>query len=110
MIVGLIVQGPENGNVVIRALGPTLGQPPINLPGTLADPILELHNANGTLVTSNDNWQDSQKPLIQALGFALPNVSESVIVATLTPANYSAVVRGKNNTTGIALVEVYESD
>ena len=59
MIVGVIVQGPENANVVIRALGPTLGQPPISLPGALPDPILELHNANGTLITSNDNWQDS---------------------------------------------------
>ena len=110
MIVGVIVQGPENANVVIRALGPTLGQPPINLPGALPDPILELHDANGNLITSNDNWQDSQKPQIQALGFAPPNATESVIVAPLVPANYTAVVRGKNNTTGVALVEVYESE
>jgi hypothetical protein len=110
MIVGVIVQGPENANVVIRALGPTLGQPPISLPGALPDPILELRNAIGTLITSNDNWQDSQKPQIQALAFAPPNATESVIVAPLVPANYTAVVRGKNNTTGIALVEVYQSE
>ena len=106
---GVIVQGPENAKVVIRALGPTLGQPPINLPGTLPHPILELHNGNGTLLASNDNWQDSQKPQIQALAVAPPNATESVIVTTLVPADYTAVVRGKNNSAGIALVEVYES-
>lgn len=106
---GVIVQGPENAKVVIQALGPTLGQPPINLPGTLPDPILELHNGNGTLLASNDNWQDSQRPQIQALAVAPPNATESVIVTTLVPADYTAVVRGKNNSAGIALVEVYES-
>jgi len=110
MIVGVIEQGPENATVVIRALGPTLGQPPINLPEALSDPILELHNANGTLITSNDNWQDSQKPQIQALAFAPPNATESAIVANLSPASYTAVVRGKNTTTGVALVEVYQSE
>jgi hypothetical protein len=109
MIVGLIAQGLENANVVIQALGPTLGQRPLNLPGALPDLILELHNANGTLLTSNDNWQDTEKPQIQTLGFAPPSTTESVTVATLAPVNYTAVVRGKNNTAGIALVEVYES-
>lgn len=109
MIAGLVV-GPGGGtdqNVLIRALGPTLSQPPFNLSGTLSDPVLELHDQNGALLVTNDNWKDTQQSAITATGLAPANDSEAAILATLPPSNYTAIVSGKNNTTGIALVEVY---
>jgi hypothetical protein len=105
MIGGLIVHGPDSENVIIRGLGPTLIQ--FNLPNVLADPTLELRDVNGNLLASNDNWKDTQEAQIQASGYAPPNDLESAILATLTPANYTAILRGKNNTVGNALVEVY---
>ena len=113
MIGGFIVGG-GNGrgvNTVVRALGPTLAS--AGVPGTLADPTLELHNADGTLVSTNDNWKIddrthlSQQAKVQRFALAPPNDVESVVVATLLPGNYTAIVRGKNNTSGVALVEVY---
>ncbi len=109
MIAGLIV-GPVNATsekVLVRALGPTLAPPPFNVPGTLGDPTLELHNKNGALIVSNDNWKNTQQALIQASGLAPPNDLESAILISLIPGNYTAIVRGKNATTGVALVEVY---
>jgi hypothetical protein len=73
----------------------------------LADPTLELHDSNGNTIASNDNWKDTQQAQIQATGLAPSNDLESAIVATLTPAAYTAIVRGKNSTTGVALVEVF---
>jgi hypothetical protein len=74
----------------------------------LADPTLELHNANGALITSNDNWKDTQQAEIQATGIAPLNDAESAIVATVSPGDYTAIVTGKNSSTGIGLVEVYK--
>ncbi len=74
---------------------------------TIHNPTLELHDANGTLIAANDNWKGAQQAQISATGKAPPNDLESAIVRTLTPGNYSAIVRGVNNTTGTALVEVY---
>ena len=104
MIAGFI---PGNGivRVIIRALGPTLTQ--FGVPTVLADPILELHDAQGTLITSNDNWKDTQQAEIQASGKPPPNDNESAIIAVRPAGNSTAIVRGKNNTTGNALVEVY---
>ncbi len=109
MIVGVIEQGPENATVVIRALGPTLGQPPINLPEALSEPILELHNANGTLITSNDNWQDTQGTQITASGLAPTDPLESVILTRLPAGGYTAIVRSADDTPGIALAEIYNA-
>ena len=61
-------------------LGPTLGQPPFNVPEALADPVLAIFDVNGQQIASNDNWQDSQAAEIQATGKAPPNSSESAIV------------------------------
>lgn len=69
---------------------------------------MELHDNNGALITSNDNWKSTQQAEIAASGRAPSNDLESAIIRTLTPNNYTAIVRGVNNTTGIALVEVYE--
>jgi len=62
---------------------------------------------NGAVIASNDNWKGSQQAEIQAPGLAPTDDRESAIVRSLTPGNHTAIVRGKNNTTGIALVEVY---
>jgi subtilisin-like proprotein convertase family protein len=107
MIAGVIVTGTELQQVLVRALGPTLAQPPFNVPGVLSDPTLELHDANGSVISTNDNWQDTQGPQIQATGLAPPNPAESAILAPLNPGQYTAIVRGLNHTTGVALVEVY---
>ena len=106
MIGGFIVQ---NGiqKVIVRGLGPTLGQPPFNVPEALADPVLAIFDVNGQQIASNDNWQDSQAAEIQATGKAPPNNSESAIVITRPAGNTTAILSGKNNTTGNALVEVY---
>lgn len=93
--------------VVVRALGPSLGQFGINNP--LGNPILELFDNNGQLVAFNDNWQDdsSQAAELLQLNLAPPNASESALVATLPPGQYTAVVAGAGGGTGVGLVEVY---
>jgi probable HAF family extracellular repeat protein len=102
MIGGFIVLGSEAEKVIVRAIGPSLP-----LAGNLADPTLELHDSNGVLVMSDDNWRDGQESEITATGLAPTNDAESAIVQTLAPAAYTAIVQGKNGTTGIALIEVY---
>jgi hypothetical protein len=105
LIAGTIVLGQTTQKVIIRAIGPSLP-----FPGTLKDPTLELRNGNGALLDSNDNWKDS--PDKQAIiDSTIPPTSdaESAIVATLPAggAQYTAIVRGVNDTTGIAVVEIY---
>jgi hypothetical protein len=73
----------------------------------LADPTLDLYDANGAIIRSDDNWGDTQAALLQSTGLAPTNPAESAIIRSLTPGNYTAVVRGKNGGTGVALVEVY---
>jgi hypothetical protein len=104
MIGGFIVGGNGGGaaRVIVRALGPSV---PLN--GTLPDPTLELHDVNGTTIATDDNWKDSQQLDIQGTTIPPSNESEAAIVRTLVPGNYTAVVRGTSNSTGIALVEVY---
>jgi hypothetical protein len=115
MIGGFIVQGTQPKNVIVRAIGPELSQ--YGVPDPLADPTLELHNGTGGLIASNDNWQTTiiggvitanQVSVIQNSGHAPTQASESAIIANLPPGNYTAIVRGVNNTTGVALVEVYD--
>lgn len=102
LIAGFIVTGTEQKKVLIRGLGPSLP-----LSGVLPDPILELHDSNTTLAT-NDNWKDSQQAEIEATGIPPGNDLEAAIVRTLNPGSYTAVLRGKNNGTGVGLVEVYD--
>jgi hypothetical protein len=117
MIGGFIVAGNEPKKVIIRAIGPELGAPPYNVPNALADPTLELHNGTGVLTASNDNWQHTiiggiitsdQVRDIQNSRHAPGDPRESAIIATLPPGNYTAIVRGVNNMTGVGLVEVYD--
>ena len=90
LIGGFIIQDGISGRVVVRALGPSL---PIT--GALADPTLELHDTNGTLLVSNDNWRDEQEPGLVATGLAPTNDSEAAIVSTLPPGPYTAIVQAK---------------
>lgn len=106
MIGGFILVGTESANVVIRAIGPTLTN--FGIVGALEDPMLELRNGDGTLAASNDNWMDSQQVEIEGTGLNPNDVRESVILAGLNPGNYTAIVRGTGNTTGVGLVEVYK--
>jgi hypothetical protein len=107
LIGGFIVGGNTlaNNAVVVRAIGPSLSQAGVSNP--LADPILELHNASGAIIASNDDWQETQEAQITAAGLAPTDPKESAIYATLPAGNYTAVVRGAGDTTGTALVEVY---
>ncbi len=103
LIAGTIVVGPTSRKVILRGIGPSL-----SIPGKLADPILELHDGNGALLESNDNWQDSvNKQAIIDSTIPPSDPLESAIVRTLTPGNYTAILRGVNDTTGIAVIEVY---
>jgi len=108
MIAGLIVQGSDAKRAIVRALGPSL----VLVGGVaLADPVLELHDSSGTLLASNDNWVNSpQYSEIIASTVPPPNTMESAIIATCGAGNYTAIVRGAGNTTGIAVVEVYDLD
>jgi hypothetical protein len=102
LIGGVIVLGSNPQDVIVRALGPSL---PVG--GALADPTLELHDENGVLLRSNDNWRSDQEAEIIATSLQPPNDSEAAIVATLLPAPYTAIVRGAGGSTGNALVELY---
>lgn len=102
LIGGLILAGQEPRRVIVRAIGPSL-----TVPGALADPTLELRDANGGLLASNDNWRTSQEAEIIATTIPPSHDLESAVVQTLPPANYTAIVRGQNAATGVALVEAY---
>ena len=109
MIGGLILNGGVGRRMMlIRALGPTLGQSPFNIAGALSNPTLMLVDANGTVVASNDDWKSSQESEIRATGLAPSNDSESAILTTLPPGSFTAIVSGKNGATGIGLVELFE--
>ena len=104
MIGGFIVGGTEPAKILVRAIGPSLTQ--FGLQGALQATTLELHDANGSVI-SNEGWRNTQESEIQATTIPPSNDNEAAILATLAPGNYTAVVRGKNDTTGIAVVEAY---
>jgi hypothetical protein len=102
MIGGFIVVGPDSQKVIVRAMGPSLP-----LSGALANPRLELHDGNGALFAANDDWRSEQEAEISATGLGPSNNQESALIRTLPPGNYTAIVAGVNDTTGVALVDVY---
>jgi len=102
---GFIITGNTSKRVLIRAIGPSLTGS--GIPDALGNPVLELHGPTG-FVTMNDNWRDTQEAAIQATGIAPTDDLESAIDATLAPGDYTAIVRGNGNTSGVALVEVYD--
>jgi hypothetical protein len=103
LIGGLIVLGQNPARVIVRAIGPSL-----LVPGGLTDPTLELRDGNGGLIASNDNWRSDQEAEIMATNIPPSNDLESAIVENLAPGNYTAIVRGVNDTIGVAVVEAYD--
>ena len=114
LIGGFIIQGPMPKTVILRAIGPSLP-----LAGALQDPFLELHDGTGAAIATNDNWRSTQIGGLLTSGQSIDliastvapsNDAESAILVTLNPGAYTAVVRGANNSTGIAVVEGYDLD
>lgn len=108
MIGGFIIKGNSSKSVLIRGLGPSLSN--LGLIGVLLDPVLELHGADGALLFQNDNWKDDQRTQIEGTIFQPTDDREPAIVASLPPAAYTAILTGKNQTTGIGLIEIYDRD
>jgi hypothetical protein len=109
LIGGFIIRGGPK-EVVIRAIGPSLSK--FGISNSLSDPFLELHDDSGALISQNNNWQDDQNQAgaIQGSGLAPSDVRESALLVTLAAGNYTAVVRGVNDTVGVGLVEVYDTE
>ncbi|HEX7518202.1 MAG TPA: hypothetical protein VF345_13065 [Chthoniobacterales bacterium] len=106
---GFIIQG-QTKRVGIRGLGPSVQVGGVPVPGTIADPLLELHDATGATIFFNDNWRTSQAAEIQNSGLAPGSDMEAALIATLPAGNYTAVLRDTNGSTGIGLIEVYDLD
>ena len=107
-ITGFILRGMGPKKIIVRGIGPSLSAQ--HVAGALQNPTLELHDATGKIIMSNDNWQDTQKADISATGIAPKDARESAIIATLDPGSYTAVLRGAHNTAGVGLAEVYDLD
>jgi hypothetical protein len=108
MIAGLIITGNSNKAIVLRGRGPSLAAFGISDP--LLDPVIELHGSNGSLITMNDNWKDTQRSQIEGTIFQPTDDRESVILIALAPSAYTAILTGKNNTAGVGIVEVFDND
>jgi subtilisin-like proprotein convertase family protein len=109
LIAGFIITGTEPKKVIVRGIGPSLAG--FGVADALADPILELRNSSGQLVSSNNDWETSpDRQAIIDSQLAPRNPRESAILMTLGPGAYTAILQGVNNTTGIGLVELYDLD
>jgi hypothetical protein len=91
----------------VRAIGPSLANPPFSIANALQNPMVSLFDSNGNKFASNDDWRSDQQADIIATGLQPSNDAESAVVTTLIPGNYTAIVQGVNGTIGVALVEVY---
>jgi len=107
MIAGFIITGNTPKKVVLRGIGPSLGS--FGITNFLADPLLELRGSSGALLQQNDNWKDDQRSQIEGTPFQPADDRESVIIATLAPGAYTALLAGKG-TTGVGTVEVYDAN
>jgi len=105
---GFIITGTDAKKVLIRGMGPTLTS--FGVPNALQDPVLELHDSTGAVVISNDDWKIPQETAIAATGLAPLDDRESAILLTLQPGSYTAIESGKNGTTGVGLIELYDLD
>ena len=108
VMIGGLIAGPAglgSSKIAVRAIGPTLTN--VGVVGALQDPVLDLVNSNGVVLRSNNNWTESQRTEIEALGLQPGDDRESALVETIAAGNYTAIVRGEGNTTGVGLVEVY---
>jgi hypothetical protein len=110
LIGGFIVQGTQSKTLVLRAIGPSLTSAGVT--GVLPDPVLELHDATGAIIASNDDWaaNNPQASQIQQIGLAPRDSRESALLVTLPPGNYTVVVSGHGGATGNGLVEAYDID
>jgi hypothetical protein len=100
---GFIVRGTPGKRVLLRGIGPSLA-----VPGALQNPMIELHDGSGNTVAINDDWRTTQATEIQMTGLAPSDDRESAIVATLAAGNYTVILRGANNSTGVGVVEVFD--
>ena len=105
MIGGFIVGGSTATKVIVRAIGPSLLSQ--GIPDALLDPTLELYNSDGSLIASNDSWRSDQETAIVGTTIPPTDNREAAIIRTLAPSGYSAIIRGQNGSTGVALFEVY---
>jgi uncharacterized protein (DUF1800 family) len=105
LIGGFIVYGSGQKKILMRAMGPSLP-----VAGNLSDPLVELHDATGAIVASNDNWRSTQQSELTAAGLAPAADLESALIATIDPGAYTVVVKGANNATGVGLMEIYDLD
>ncbi|MDQ3082523.1 MAG: glycoside hydrolase, partial [Gemmatimonadota bacterium] len=106
LIGGFIITGADPKPVIVRAIGPSLTG--AGIAGALENPTLDLRGPQGNTIAFNDDWRQGDASAVQATGLAPANNLESAIVRTLAPGSYTAIVRGKQNTTGVALVEAYD--
>jgi hypothetical protein len=103
---GFIIAGNAPKQVLLRAIGPSLTHFGVTNP--LADPVLELHGPGSFATITNNNWRDTQEDAIQATGIPPTDDLESAILVTLNPGAYTGIVKGQNNSVGVALIEVYD--
>jgi hypothetical protein len=108
MIGGFIVGGDQQTNAVVRAIGPSLAN--FGLSGVLTDPMLEVHDGNGAVVAQDDDWRTFQEQSLVQSGLAPSDDREAALLLSFQPGAYTAIVRGKDNGTGVGLVEVYNLD
>jgi hypothetical protein len=108
MIGGFIITGNDAKTVVLRGMGPSLAN--AGLTNVLDDPVLQLHGSNGALIMQNDNWRDTQEAQIQGTGLQPSIDREAAIIATLQPGAYTGILTGRDQTTGVGLVEFYDTN
>ena len=106
MVGGFIITGNMSKKIVVRGLGPSLAK--FGISNFLADPVVELRGSDGALLKQNDNWKDDQRSAIEGTVFQPSDDRESVIVTTLPPGAYTALLTGKGGTTGVGTVEAYD--
>jgi len=105
-IAGFIISGSASKDLLVRALGPSLG--PFGVPGVLANPALEIHDQTGAVIASNNDWRSTQQDAVEASGLAPVNDVEAAVRLTLPPGAYTAVMSGEAGGAGVGLVEVYD--
>jgi autotransporter-associated beta strand protein len=105
VMIGGFIAGNQATPVIVRAIGPSLTQ--FGVPDALADPTLTLHNAQGAMIAFNNDWRETEQIAIEGIGIPPTDPKESAILTTLPSGNYTAIVRGLNNRTGVGLIEVY---
>lgn len=108
MIGGFIVQGSTPKTLILRALGPSLAE--AGVVGALADPVLDVRDATGALIATNDSWNQADAQALVAIGLAPSDAHEAALVLTLPAGSYSAIVHGKGSGRGVALFELYNLD